>query len=230
MIKNRPRKKINYFVSARAIVIILILFSVVAAMSEGLKNKNTPSITTLNNAAINTGIIAESNKDKINKDSVESVAAFMKVYTVLMSPRCMNCHPSGDVPLQGDDSHLHTMLPQRGPDGKGLYAMKCTNCHQPTNSVGVHTPPGNPNWHLPPANMKMVFQGKTARQLARQIVDRKQNGNKSMKQLIEHGTDELVLAAWNPGEGRALPPMSHKEFLEAWETWLKKGAYAPKGK
>ena len=37
----------------------------------------------------------------------------------------MNCHPSGDIPLQGDDSHLHTMLPKRGKDGKGLYAMKC---------------------------------------------------------------------------------------------------------
>ena len=210
-------------------MIILILFSVVGAMSEGFKNKNTRSVK-LDNASINTNIIDESNKEKIDKDSAESVAAFMKVYSVLMSPRCMNCHPSGDVPLQGDDSHLHTMLPQRGPDGKGLYAMKCTNCHQPTNSVGVHTPPGNPKWHLPPANMKMVFQGRSAHQLARQIVDRKQNGNKSMKQLMEHGTDELVLAAWNPGEGRALPPMSHKEFLEAWETWLKKGAYAPKGK
>src|SRR4029453_13250710 len=94
-----------------------------------------------------------------NKDSVESVAAFMKVYKVLMSPRCMNCHPSGDVPLQGDDNHLHEMLPQRGPQGKGLYAMKCTNCHQPTNLSGPHTPPGDPNWHLPPANMKMGFEG-----------------------------------------------------------------------
>ncbi|HTD41348.1 MAG TPA: hypothetical protein VK671_12055, partial [Mucilaginibacter sp.] len=36
------------------------------------------------------------------KDSVGSVKAFMSVYKVLMSPRCMNCHPAGDVPLQGD--------------------------------------------------------------------------------------------------------------------------------
>ncbi|RZK73496.1 MAG: hypothetical protein EOO92_18420, partial [Pedobacter sp.] len=35
------------------------------------------------------------------KDSVASVTAFKKVYSVLMSPRCMNCHPSGDIPLQG---------------------------------------------------------------------------------------------------------------------------------
>ncbi|HEX8021705.1 MAG TPA: hypothetical protein VF500_17280, partial [Mucilaginibacter sp.] len=67
------------------------------------------------------------------KDSVVSVRAFQQVYTVLMSARCMNCHPSGDVPLQGDDNHLHTMLPKRGIDGKGVYAMKCANCHQPTN-------------------------------------------------------------------------------------------------
>ena len=101
----------------------------------------------------------------INKDSIESVEAFKKVYKVLMSPRCMNCHPSGDVPLQGDDSHLHGMQPKRGKDGKGIYAMKCSNCHQPTNTPGIHTPPGNPNWHLPPAGMKMVFQGRTASQL-----------------------------------------------------------------
>ena len=164
----------------------------------------------------------------IRKDSVASVAAFKKVYRVLMSPRCMNCHPAGDVPLQGDDSHLHTMSPQRGLEGKGVYAMKCSNCHQPTNTPGKNTPPGNPNWHLPPANMKMVFEGRTANQLAKQLMDPKQNGNKDMKKLIEHADDGLVLSGWNPGEGRSLPPLSHAEFKKAWLTWLNTGAYAPK--
>lgn len=164
----------------------------------------------------------------INKDSVESVKAFMQVYKVLVSPRCVNCHPAGDVPLQGDDSHLHKMLPKRGKDGKGLYAMKCMNCHQPSNTAGVHTPPGNPHWQLPPADMKMVFQGKTPRQLAKQIMDPKQNGNKNKEKLLEHAHDELVLAAWSPGEGRKLPPMSHADFVKAWNTWISKGAYAPK--
>src|ERR1700682_653668 len=107
-----------------------------------------------------------SNNNGIKKDSVESVKAFMKVYKVLMSPRCMNCHPSGDAPLQGDDSHPHTMNVQRGKDGTGLYAAKCSNCHQPVNVSGLHTPPGNPKWQLPPENMKMIFQGRTPRQLA----------------------------------------------------------------
>lgn len=172
----------------------------------------------------------ENNSVVIKKDSVTSVKAFKKVYAVLMSARCMNCHPSGNIPLQGDDSHLHTMSPQRGVDGKGVYAMKCSNCHQPTNTPGLHAPPGNPNWHLPPANMKMVFQGKTPRQLAQQLVDLKRNGNKDIKKLIAHADDGLVLAAWNPGEGRTLPPMSHAAFKKAWITWLTTGAYAPKGK
>lgn len=163
-------------------------------------------------------------------DSAASVAAFMKLYSVLMSPRCMNCHPAGDVPLQGNDSHLHTMSPKRGKDGHGVYAMKCSNCHQPANTPGVQTPPGNPKWALPPSDMKMVFQGKTARELALQIKDYNQNGHKNKQQLLEHARDTLVKAAWNMGEGRPAPPLTYTAFLKAWDTWILKGAYAPKGK
>lgn len=162
------------------------------------------------------------------RDSAGSVKAFMAVYKVLKSARCMNCHPSGDVPLQGDDSHLHTMGVKRGPDGKGLYAMKCSNCHQSENSPGLHAPPGNPKWGLPPANMRMVFQGRTPRQLALQILDPKQNGGRTKQQLIDHMTsDALVSWGWNPGQGRTLPPLSHPAFAAQVKLWIEKGAYAP---
>jgi hypothetical protein len=161
-----------------------------------------------------------------NIDSLESITAFKGVYKVLMSPRCMNCHPSGEAPLQGDDSHPHDMGVTRGEDGKGMYALKCANCHQPENTPGLHTPPGNPKWHLPPADMKMVFEGKTASELARQLLSTSENGGKNKEQLIEHITsDELVLGGWNPGEGRTLPPMSHAEFSKLFKTWIEKGAY-----
>lgn len=166
-------------------------------------------------------------KVALKKDSIASVKAFKEVYKVLMSPRCVNCHPKGDIPLQGDDSHLHAMAPKRGKDGKGLYAMKCTNCHQPKNTPGLHTPPGNPDWHLPPADMKMVFEGRTAHQLAKQLIDPNQNGHKDVKKLIAHAEDALVLTGWNPGEGRTLPPLTHVEFKKAWLAWLNNGAYAP---
>lgn len=162
------------------------------------------------------------------KDSIGSQKAFLAAYDVLMSPRCMNCHPSGDIPLQGDDNHLHTMGVKRGEDGKGVYAMKCANCHQPQNTPGLNMPPGNPNWHLPPASMKMVFQGKTPKQLAAQLKDPSLNGHKTMQQLIDHVTsDKLVLGGWNPGDGRTLPPMSHDEFAKKFKEWVDKGAYLP---
>src|SRR6187401_1558872 len=146
----------RYSFPVKTISVLAIILLVIVFMSFSFKNE--------------TGI-SKVKSSTINKDSMESVKAFMDVYKVLMSPRCMNCHPSGDVPLQGDDSHIHNMLPQRGKDGKGIYAMKCMNCHQPTNLEGLNKPPGHPNWHLPPANMKLVFEGRTPGQLAKQLVN-----------------------------------------------------------
>lgn len=164
---------------------------------------------------------------KVNTDSVESAQAFLEVYKVLMSPRCMNCHPSGDRPLQGDDSHIHNMNVKRGKDGKGLYAVRCSNCHQPENTAGLHAPPGNPKWQLPPSNMKMVFQGRSAHDLAIQIMNYEENGHKNKKQLLEHARDTLVKTGWHMGEGRPAPPLAYADFVQAWDTWINKGAYAP---
>ena len=213
--RQQLKIKSDRYFPAKTITVILIMLSLIAIMSSAFKTKEAFT----NNDVTN---------NHITKDSVESVKAFMQVYKVLTSPRCMNCHPSGDIPLQGDDSHIHTMLPKRGKDGKGLYAMKCANCHQPENTLGIHMPPGSPAWHLPPSNMKMVFQGRTPNELAKQLVDLKRNGNKSMAQLLAHADDALVLVGWDPGEGRSLPPMTHAEFKKAWTTWINNGAYAPK--
>jgi len=167
----------------------------------------------------------------IAKDSAGSAKAFMGVYRVLMSSRCMNCHPSGDAPLQGDDSHIHTMNVKRGADGKGLYSVRCSNCHQAENTAGLHMPPGNPKWGLPPANMRMVFQGRTPRQLALQLLDPKQNGGRTKAMLIDHmANDALVGWAWHPGDGRALPPMSRPALVAQVRLWIEKGAYAPSAK
>jgi len=196
----------------KTITVLGLVISVIAFMSFSFNNEST---------------ILKAEHKTLNNDSVESVKAFMEVYKVLMSPRCMNCHPSGDIPLQGDDSHLHTMFPRRGNDGKGVYAMKCQNCHQPQNTAGIHTPPGNPKWQLPPADMKLVFQGKSARDLALQIMDYNKNGHKNKEQLLEHARDTLVKAGWNMGEGRPAPPLAYNDFLKAWDTWIETGAYAP---
>jgi hypothetical protein len=203
----------TYFMRSKPFTVLSIILSVIILMSFAIENRPVTGDPKIQ-----------------KKDSVASVKAFMEVYKVLMSPRCMNCHPSGDVPLNGDDSHLHNMTPQRGKDGKGISAMKCSNCHQPTNIEGLNKPPGHPNWHLPPADMKMVFEGRTPNQLAKQLLNPKTNGNKTLQQLIEHADDGLVKAGWNPGEGRTVPPLSHQEFKKAWIAWIKNGAFAPRSK
>lgn len=207
-------KKFSLHSNAKHISVFSICF-VVILIAIACKTKNTTSNTYVS--------IAEA---KAN-DSIVSLAAFEKVYTVLMHPRCMNCHPSGDIPLQGDDSHIHNMLPQRGPDGKGITTMKCANCHAATGVSGAATPPGNPMWHLPPANMKMVFQGRSPRELALQLVNPETNGHKSLAELRHHAEDTLVKTGWHMGGDRTLPPMSYNEFKEAWYAWIDHGAWAP---
>ena len=54
-------------------------------------------------------------------------AAFLDVVKVLQSPRCMNCHPNGDAPLQGDDSRVHAMGITRDIETVGL---ECQTCHR----------------------------------------------------------------------------------------------------
>ena len=159
-----------------------------------------------------------------------SKAAFAEAYKVFMSPRCANCHPAGDVPTQGDEMILHTQSVTRGADGHGKYGMKCTTCHQSENLEGEHLPPGvSVGWHMPPADMKMVFQGRTAKQLCEQFKDPKQNGGKrTLAEAMEHlEKDPLVLWGWTPGNGRTVPPLTHEEFMKAIRTWMDNGAVCP---
>lgn len=215
----KPQSRTNRILTSQISLIIVVIAAAFVAMRPILNEEKVETIELHSSVIIN---------NRNAKDSIESIKAFEKVYTVLMSPRCMNCHPSGDVPLQGDDSHLHTMLPRRGKEGKGIYAMKCNSCHQAVNTPGLNMPPGNPEWHLPPSDMKMVFQGRTPHELAKQLVDPKQNGHKNIDQLLAHAKDDLVVWGWEPGDGRTKPPLSYEEFKSAWTTWLEKGAYAPK--
>jgi hypothetical protein len=178
------------------------------------------------------------------KDEIGARAAFLEAYKVFTHPRCINCHPAGDVPLQGDDSHPHFYRVRRGADGNGMYAARCGNCHQSQNQAGEHSPPGAPNflegetrsseiqkeprWRLPSAAAPMPFQNRTPAQLCRQLLDKKQNGGLAPEELLRHvSRDQLVLWGWNPGEGRTRPPMSHGDFVQTIRVWLEKGGACP---
>jgi hypothetical protein len=162
----------------------------------------------------------------------DGLTAFEAVRAVLQSPRCQNCHPAIDRPLQGDLSVVHTMDVQRGPDGHGRPAAHCSTCHgkaNPPDSYGAHQPPGvSTDWHLPPPDMKMVFVGRSPKDLCEQLKDPQRNGGKDMAALVHHvSSDPLVLWGWAPGFGRKPVSISHADFVAAFQRWANAGGPCP---
>jgi hypothetical protein len=158
----------------------------------------------------------------------KSLRAFSIVASVLTSPRCLNCHISGDSPLQGDAGIPHNMNVKRGADGRGTPAMRCMNCHQDENSQQIHGPPGRPDWRLPPASMRMAWQGLSVGDLCRTLKDPARNANRSPEQLIEHVRDDRIVNwSWSPGPGRSIPPVPHDEFVANVSEWVRAGTLCP---
>jgi hypothetical protein len=138
----------------------------------------------------------------IGDTAARSAAIFTELGKVLTHPRCLNCHPAGDRPRQGDMARLH----QANVDTAGV--------------------PGNPIWHLAPRDMG--WEGKTLREICIQIKDPARNGNRSVDALIEHiGEDHLVGWAWAPGYGRQPAPGTQKQAGALVEAWVKTGAECP---
>jgi cytochrome c5 len=158
----------------------------------------------------------------------DAAAAWQVIYGVLQHPRCANCHPAGNAPLQGDDSRPHLQNVQRGPEGKGLPAMRCDTCHQRSNLASPNLPPGAPNWHLPKPEMPLVFVGMSSRELCEQMKDPARNGGKTPEQIAEHMSgDPLAMWGWDPGPGRAPVSTPHEELVRAVEAWVKGGCGCP---
>lgn len=156
-------------------------------------------------------------------------AAFSDAAKVFFSPRCANCHPSGDNPLQGNEGRVHDNGITRGPKGRGTEELACAMCHQETNTDGDGMPPGAPDWRMPPPEAKMVFPGLTVGQLCRNLKDPKLNdGHKTAAESIHHiATDPRVRWAWTPGNKRTPPPMGFEEFVKKMNEWVDNGAACP---
>lgn len=163
------------------------------------------------------------------KQVARAKRAFLNVSWVLKSPRCMNCHPAGDRPLQTDTSRPHAMNISRRSVENGL---KCSACHQTKNAQTLQGrpagPPGALHWGLPPKSTPMVFEGKRPSEICAQVRDPSQNGQKTLAQLVEHvDKDALVLWGWSPGGTRTTPPMAHKDFVASFKVWAAAGAPCP---
>ena len=166
----------------------------------------------------------------IGDERTRSVAFFTEAAKVIQHPRCLNCHPVGRQPTQGDDLHPHIPLMYSGASDHGVPGLPCNSCHGKAN---VETPgsriasiPGNPRWGLAPSSM--AWQGKTLREICLQIQDRMRNGGRSLADIHKHmATDPLVGWAWHPGEGRVPAPGTQADFGALIDAWVSTGAHCP---
>jgi hypothetical protein len=164
--------------------------------------------------------------------SERSVALFGEIAKVLTHPRCMNCHPAGDHPLQGADHHEHQPPAWRGDGGVGIAGLYCSACHTEKNFTLIGTEasyksiPGHPRWGLAP--LEMAWEGKSLAQICQQIKDQKRNGGRTLAQLHEHlAQDDLVAWGWSPGEGREPAPGTQAQLGELAKAWIDSGAACP---
>src|ERR1700675_4010547 len=191
----------------------------VAALTTSMLTGYAASQTTSNTLA------SPESFEAIRDTETRSAAMFTELGRGLTHPRCVNCHPAGDRPHQGNEGRLHQPPVARGADGHGLPAMRCSSCHQAANFDPGRVP-GHPEWHLAPR--EMAWEGKTLGEICAQIKDRERNGGRSLEDLVHHiGTDTLVGWAWSPGPGRRPAPGTQKQAGALVEAWVQAGAVCP---
>jgi hypothetical protein len=170
----------------------------------------------------------------ITNENERSLALFAEAGKVIQHPRCVNCHPATDVPLQTMSMHKHQPPVIRGEGGMGAPGMMCNTCHGPENAAIVgqaetlKSVPGNPNWHLAP--IEMAWEGKSLGEICQQIKDPARNGDMTMEEFVAHmAEDDLVGWGWDPGEGREPVPGTQEVFGELIKAWVETGATCPTG-
>ena len=166
--------------------------------------------------------------DRIRDRGARSRALFLEMSRVLTHPRCMNCHPDGDVPHQRMGMELHDPPVLRGPEDRGVAGMECISCHQDRNQELTRVP-GAPKWQLAP--IEMAWVGKSVAAICAQMKDRSRNGGKTLAQIAEHNAhDELVAWGWAPGADREPVPGTQAQFGALTAAWVDTGAECPEEK
>jgi hypothetical protein len=159
-----------------------------------------------------------------------SRAIFAEIGKVLTHPRCMNCHPAGEHPLQGADHHEHKPVVWRSDTGS--FGTPCGECHTEQNvtlheAAGYQSIPGHPRWGVAP--LSMAWEGKSIGDICRQLKDTARNGGRDLALLQEHiAKDDLVAWGWNPGPGRDPAPGSQDAAGQLVQAWIDSGAECPR--
>jgi hypothetical protein len=198
-----------------ALAALLFLFAFAQAAAQSTNNLRAPS-----------------DFANIQDTAARSKALFNESARVITSPRCMNCHPAGNHPLQGNDKHVHEPPVERGSGGTGVAGNTCAGCHNernfalPVPASTYESIPGHPRWGLAP--VEMAWEGKSVGEICTQLKDKARNGGRDLTLLHEHvAKDDLVAWGWNPGTGRDPAPGTQEQLGELIQAWIDTGAQCP---
>lgn len=206
----------------RTIALTMPTACTIACMAIGLPSLGSaqPAVQPVSHQSLK----APADFDSIGDKADRSKAIFTEIGKALTSPRCMNCHPAGEHPLQGADHHDHQPPVWRD-------VTNCSGCHTEANytlheGATYSSIPGHPRWGLAP--LSMAWQNKSLGDICRQIKDTNRNGGRDLALLQEHiAKDDIVAWAWNPGEGREPAPGTQEQLGKLTQAWIDSGAECP---
>ena len=157
----------------------------------------------------------------ITDEEKRSRAIFEEMGKVLQHPRCVNCHPSGDEPLQGEKSLPHQPMVTRGNAGMGTPGMRCTTCHGASN---FRNSPGSSGWRLAPR--QLGWEDKSLAQICETL--KLGGGGENLRPVVSFMKNNSVVAyGWTPPDQYEPVPGTHERFGKLAEAWLETGAHCP---
>lgn len=157
--------------------------------------------------------------DSIDGQQARSRAIFNEMGKVLQHPRCVNCHPTGDEPLQDDRGRPHQPMVTRGEGGMGTTGMRCTTCHGTSNFRNV---PGAAAWRVAPRNL--AWEDKSLSDICESL----KTGGENLEPVVSFMENSgLVSYGWNPPDHYEAAPGTQARFVALTKAWVETGAHCP---
>lgn len=203
--------------------LLVVLFGVSCTSGGGCSGQKQESSESSSESAKADELKSPSEFASLDSEKAKSRAMFEEMSQVLEHPRCVNCHPTGDEPLQGDQSRPHQPMVKRGQAGMGAAGMKCNNCHGNENYRNV---PGKPAWRLAPETVG--WDDLSTAEICELLTTPEQNGGKSVEEIVSFMVNnQFVAYGWNPPKQYEAAPGTHERFGSLAEAWQKTGAHCP---
>jgi hypothetical protein len=157
----------------------------------------------------------------IDDEKKRSKAIFKEMGAVLTHPRCVNCHTTGDEPLQGEEGLAHQPMVVRGEAGMGRPGMRCGTCHGNSNFRNM---PGFAGWRMAPR--RLGWEGRSIGDICETL--KSTGGGQNLEPVVSFIKNSNIVAyGWSPPKNYDEVPGRRDLFGELAEAWVDSGAHCP---